>query len=91
MENQLLKKRLKIAGVITLIGLILFIVFYQMNSSNQLLENERNTLNQEIVSLKNEIQKIQGISYKTKQTRDSLSSVLKPYKPYETMMKSTAQ
>jgi hypothetical protein len=91
MENSKLSKRIKVAGIIVFVSMILFIVFYQMNNSKKLLENERANLNQEILVLKNKMNEIKGISFKTKVTRDSLFRAINPYMPYEVLVKSTAQ
>jgi membrane-anchored glycerophosphoryl diester phosphodiesterase (GDPDase) len=71
MERSLLNKRVKIAAIILAICTILFIIYYQLNSSNRLLQNERESLKYKIDELNDEIKKVKVITFKTKQTRDS--------------------
>lgn len=79
------------------IGLIIFgllltgFVLYQFSSSNKLLEYERLELKGQIKHLREELRSVKGISYKRRLTRDSLMHVIKPYMPYESVVKSMAQ
>lgn len=91
MDKENLMKKAKYAIAILAVLAIIFLIFQQMNASKKLLENEREALTQEIEDLKLEMLRVKGVTHKTRVTRDSLFTVLKPYTPYETMVKSLAQ
>lgn len=91
MEREKLRKNIKTAGIILTVGVIIFIFWYQMSASKKLLENEREALQEQIIELNSELNKVRGISHRTRVTKDSLYKVLRPYMPYEAMVKSSAQ
>lgn len=91
MEREKLRKNIKAAGIILTVGVIIFIFWYQMSASKKLLENEREALQEQIIELNSELNKVRGISHRTRVTKDSLYNVLRPYMPYEAMVKSSAQ
>ncbi|MBI2257780.1 MAG: hypothetical protein HYU67_02660 [Flavobacteriia bacterium] len=91
MEQNKWKKYLKIMAIVLVISTLVFILFYKMNSSNRILQNEREILKNEIVRLKTEVDAVNKKVKKTRFSRDSLYHVLLPYMPYESMVKSTAQ
>jgi hypothetical protein len=91
MNKENLKKYLKYFLIVAVLISVIYLIFNQMNNSRKLLEDERNTLNKEISNLKKELQDSRGLTYTTRLTRDSLFTKIRPYMPYESMVKSTAQ
>lgn len=91
MERVKIIKNIKTGGIILTIAVIIYIFWYQMSASKKLLENEREDLQEQIIQLNSELNKIRGISLRTRVTKDSLYNVLRPYLPYEAMVKSSAQ